>query len=117
MLANRLTEVDEWSVLVLEAGGDETLQSDVPAFAADLQGSKLDWRYKTEPMPNACLAFKNRRYLHLFFVAFHLILSHIGFFLHGFHLVLFFRQLPRNGRNAYWVLSSSTEFFPGLSGL
>ena len=35
----------------LEAGGDETELSDVPALAANLQLSPLDWKYKTEPQP------------------------------------------------------------------
>ena len=61
VLANRLTENSNWNVLLLEAGGDETFLSDVPALAASLQGSKLDWKYKTEPLSTACLAFKHGR--------------------------------------------------------
>lgn len=55
MLANRLTEVENWNVLLLEAGGDETEISDVPLLAGYLQLSKLDWKYKTEPSGKACL--------------------------------------------------------------
>lgn len=55
VLANRLTEVEEWNVLLLEAGGDETEISDVPLLAAYLQLSQLDWKYKTEPQRTACL--------------------------------------------------------------
>ncbi|KAL1132205.1 hypothetical protein AAG570_010162 [Ranatra chinensis] len=61
VLANRLSEVEEWNVLLLEAGGDETEISDVPLLAAYLQLSKLDWQYKTEPQGTACLAMKNKR--------------------------------------------------------
>ncbi|XP_069699000.1 glucose dehydrogenase [FAD, quinone]-like [Periplaneta americana] len=61
VLANRLTEVDDWTVLLLEAGGDETEISDVPVLAAYLQLSKLDWKYKTEPQGTACLGMKNQR--------------------------------------------------------
>jgi glucose dehydrogenase (acceptor) len=34
----------------------------VPALAAYLQLSELDWQYKTEPQPTACLAFNDKRY-------------------------------------------------------
>ena len=48
--------------MLLEAGGDETLLSDIPLFAANLQLSKLDWQYKTEPQPGrACLGHTNKR--------------------------------------------------------
>lgn len=55
VLANRLTEVENWNVLLLEAGGDETEISDVPLMAGYLQLSKLDWKYKSEPQGTACL--------------------------------------------------------------
>lgn len=55
VLANRLTEMENWNVLLLEAGGDETEISDVPLLAAYLQLSKLDWKYKSEPQGTACL--------------------------------------------------------------
>lgn len=55
VVTNRLTEVDKWNVLLLEAGGDETEISDVPLMAAYLQLSQLDWKYKSEPQGNACL--------------------------------------------------------------
>ncbi|XP_046656156.1 glucose dehydrogenase [FAD, quinone]-like [Daphnia pulicaria] len=61
VVANRLSEQPDWNVLLLEAGGDETETSDVPALAAYLQLSELDWQYKTEPQPTACLAFNDKR--------------------------------------------------------
>ncbi|XP_063219270.1 glucose dehydrogenase [FAD, quinone] [Bacillus rossius redtenbacheri] len=61
VLANRLTELEPWTLLLLEAGGDETEISDVPLLAAYLQLSKLDWKYKTEPQGTACLGMKNGR--------------------------------------------------------
>ena len=66
VVSNRLSEIPDWNVLLLEAGGDETETSDVPALAAYLQLSELDWQYKTEPQPSACLAFNDRRYVHSF---------------------------------------------------
>nr|CAD7454018.1 unnamed protein product [Timema tahoe] len=59
VVANRLTEIEPWTVLLLEAGGDETEISDVPLLAAYLQLSKLDWKYKTEPQGTACLGHTN----------------------------------------------------------
>ncbi|XP_050730069.1 glucose dehydrogenase [FAD, quinone]-like [Eriocheir sinensis] len=61
VIANRLSENPSWRVLLLEAGGDETEISDVPALAGYLQLSKMDWRYKTEPQDSACLAMAGRR--------------------------------------------------------
>lgn len=55
VVANRLSEVEGWKVLLLEAGGDETEISDVPLMAAYLQLSALDWKYKSEPQGQACL--------------------------------------------------------------
>lgn len=55
VVANRLSEVNNWNVLLLEAGGDETEISDVPLLAAYLQLTKLDWQYKSEPQGTACL--------------------------------------------------------------
>ncbi|KAB0791786.1 hypothetical protein PPYR_03586 [Photinus pyralis] len=61
VVANRLSEVEQWNVLLLEAGGDETEISDVPLMAAYLQLSGLDWRYKTEPQEGVCQAMVNNR--------------------------------------------------------
>ena len=49
VLANRLSEVADWNILLLEAGGDETEISDVPSLAGYLQLSDMDWQYKTSP--------------------------------------------------------------------
>ncbi|PSN57124.1 hypothetical protein C0J52_01340 [Blattella germanica] len=61
VVANRLSEVRHWNVLLLEAGPDETEISDVPSLAAYLQLSDLDWQYKTEPTGKACLGMKGGR--------------------------------------------------------
>ena len=49
VIASRLSEVPNWSVLLLEAGGDENEVSDVPALAGYMQLSEFDWKYKIEP--------------------------------------------------------------------
>ena len=55
VLANRLTENEDWSVLLIEAGEHETVLSGVPLLAANQQLSECDWQYKTEPQDTACL--------------------------------------------------------------
>ena len=62
VVANRLSEVSSWKVLLLEAGGDETIFSDIPGSVQYLQRSKIDWQYKTTPQTGtACLAFNDNR--------------------------------------------------------
>jgi choline dehydrogenase-like flavoprotein len=61
VVANRLSEISHWTVLLLEAGPDENKISDVPSLAAYLQLSNMDWQYKTEPTDKACLAMKSGR--------------------------------------------------------
>lgn len=43
-LANRLSEMYEYSTLLLEAGGSESLLSDIPIVAATLQMTPIDWQ-------------------------------------------------------------------------
>ncbi|XP_063241678.1 glucose dehydrogenase [FAD, quinone]-like [Bacillus rossius redtenbacheri] len=56
VLASRLTEVAEWRVLLLEAGGEEPEWSRVPAYSSYtlLPESNIDWGYRTVPSPNSC---------------------------------------------------------------
>ncbi|GAB0093761.1 hypothetical protein DMENIID0001_089360 [Sergentomyia squamirostris] len=61
VVANRLTEIPDWKVLLLEAGPDENEISDTPSLAAYLQLSKLDWRYKTRSSNTSCLGMVNNR--------------------------------------------------------
>lgn len=53
-VARRLAEVSEWNVLLLEAGGEESLITSVPAIAHYLQFTDYNWAYHTEKEPNAC---------------------------------------------------------------
>lgn len=46
VLANRLTEIHNWKVLLIEAGGHETEITDVPIFSLYLHRSKVDWGYR-----------------------------------------------------------------------
>lgn len=61
VLANRLSEIPNWSVLLLEAGGHESEISDVPLLSLYLHKSRLDWRYRTQPGTTACQAMKDKR--------------------------------------------------------
>ena len=58
VVANRLSEVGHWRVLLLEAGDEETDISDIPLLAAYLQLGEFDWQYKTEPQTSTCLGKK-----------------------------------------------------------
>ncbi|XP_030033986.1 glucose dehydrogenase [FAD, quinone] [Manduca sexta] len=43
VLANRLTEVTDWNVLLIEAGDNPPIISDKPAFYPLIDSSKVDW--------------------------------------------------------------------------
>lgn len=61
-LAARLSENPNWSVLLLEAGGQENLVMDVPLLVNMLQvNNDINWRYKVESSNTSCLAMKNNR--------------------------------------------------------
>nr|CAD7600709.1 unnamed protein product [Timema genevievae] len=61
VVANRLSEITKWTVLLMEAGEDENEITDVPSLAAYLQLTNMDWQYKTEPTGKACLGMKGGR--------------------------------------------------------
>lgn len=68
VLASRLSEDPDVSVLLMEAGGEETENStfyDIPLFAFLLQQSPSDWEYYTVPQTQsgmASMAGGNRHY-------------------------------------------------------
>ncbi|XP_027839380.2 glucose dehydrogenase [FAD, quinone]-like [Aphis gossypii] len=61
VVANRLTEVAGWSVLLIEAGGDENAMTDVPLLVSYLIGTGFDWGYRTEQQDGICGAMEDRR--------------------------------------------------------
>ncbi|XP_074593795.1 glucose dehydrogenase [FAD, quinone]-like [Brevipalpus obovatus] len=61
VVANRLSADPSVKILLLEAGGSESLFSDIPIAAATLQQGPLDWGYQTEPQETSCFGLINRR--------------------------------------------------------
>ncbi|XP_050590924.1 glucose dehydrogenase [FAD, quinone]-like [Bombus affinis] len=58
VLANRLSEIEDWNVLLLEAGVDGSEIYDIPVLAGNLQLTQIDWKYKTELNENFCRAME-----------------------------------------------------------
>ncbi|XP_076166298.1 glucose dehydrogenase [FAD, quinone] [Ptiloglossa arizonensis] len=58
VIANRLSEMANWSVLLVEAGPDEPGPAETPSFLQLFLGTKLDWQYHTSNESFACLGSK-----------------------------------------------------------
>ncbi|XP_030566708.1 glucose dehydrogenase [FAD, quinone] [Drosophila novamexicana] len=61
VVASRLSENPNWRVLVLEAGGDPPVESELPALFFGLEFSDFMWNYFTENSGTACQAQRNGR--------------------------------------------------------
>ncbi|KAJ4430046.1 hypothetical protein ANN_22254 [Periplaneta americana] len=61
VVANRLTEVPGWSVLLLEAGGEENFITDIPLMASYAQFLGFNWGYRTEPDDRFCRGMEEKR--------------------------------------------------------
>ncbi|XP_049879225.1 glucose dehydrogenase [FAD, quinone]-like [Pectinophora gossypiella] len=61
VLANRLTEISEWKVLLIEAGVNENFIMDIPIVANYLQFTDANWKYKTKPSKQYCAGFENQQ--------------------------------------------------------
>lgn len=61
VVANRLSEDPRVKVLLLEAGGYENLQSEIPVLAPLIQFTELDWQYRTERQKYSCFALQEER--------------------------------------------------------
>lgn len=56
ILANRLSENSNYSILLLEAGNVENPTiTNIPMGAPSLQSTSFNWGYQTEPQKRACL--------------------------------------------------------------
>ncbi|XP_046487546.1 glucose dehydrogenase [FAD, quinone]-like [Neodiprion pinetum] len=56
VVAARLSEVQNVTVLVLEAGDDESAVTQIPSLTLDLIGSEIDWNYDTSNETNCCMS-------------------------------------------------------------
>lgn len=54
VIANRLSEIPQWKVLLIEAGGNENFFSDIPIFSPFLSLTPMNWGYQSEPETKAC---------------------------------------------------------------
>lgn len=54
ILANRLTENPNWTVLLIEAGKVEGIFNQIPLLTSSLQQTEYSWNYRSEPQENAC---------------------------------------------------------------
>jgi choline dehydrogenase-like flavoprotein len=62
VLANRLSEDEESSVLIIEAGGseDDNINISIPLGQGSTLRSKEDWVFETVPQKKACLAMRDK---------------------------------------------------------
>ncbi|XP_053617649.1 glucose dehydrogenase [FAD, quinone]-like [Plodia interpunctella] len=60
VVANRLSEVPDWKVLLVEAGDNPSLTTEMPQlFYANMNTTK-DWKYKSQPQDTACRSYKHK---------------------------------------------------------
>ncbi|XP_060517941.1 glucose dehydrogenase [FAD, quinone]-like [Cylas formicarius] len=59
VLANRLSEIYTWRVLLLEAGGDDNDFTIIPTMGNYLANSEMNWAYSTTPQENICQGLGN----------------------------------------------------------
>ncbi|XP_039754348.1 glucose dehydrogenase [FAD, quinone]-like [Pararge aegeria] len=59
VVANRLSEVCDWKVLLLEAGPEPPLEADIPRLYRTLSKTKYDWHYITKSNEDKQQALKN----------------------------------------------------------
>lgn len=57
VVAGRLSEIEGFTVLLLEAGDAEPVTSTIPWFHTLLPGSTLDWKYETVPQKDILFAY------------------------------------------------------------
>ncbi|XP_059610580.1 glucose dehydrogenase [FAD, quinone]-like isoform X2 [Phlebotomus argentipes] len=59
VVANRLSENPNWKVLLLEAGGDPPIESEIPNLFFSMQHSPYDWDFRAEKSDKASKSIKN----------------------------------------------------------
>ncbi|KAG4069992.1 hypothetical protein HA402_013652 [Bradysia odoriphaga] len=63
VVASRLSEDQNRKVLLLEAGGDPSIESEIPAFADGMKNSVYDWVYHAEKSNRSSKSIKNGTFL------------------------------------------------------
>ena len=62
VLANRLSELENSTVLLIEAGGpDDKSEIHIPLAFAELQNSEVDWQFRTAPQKDCCQGFVSQK--------------------------------------------------------
>ncbi|XP_034936856.1 glucose dehydrogenase [FAD, quinone]-like [Chelonus insularis] len=58
-VANRLSEIRKWRILLLEAGQPEGVLNQIPILLANFHQTDYNWGYKVEKQENACFGMTN----------------------------------------------------------
>lgn len=61
VVASRLSEVNNWKILLVEQGKNPSVQSRIPAMLLSLQHTEEDYKYDLEPNDNYCQGMKNKK--------------------------------------------------------
>ncbi|XP_063622114.1 glucose dehydrogenase [FAD, quinone]-like [Cydia splendana] len=61
VIASRLSENPDWRILLVEAGDDPTLDTELIGDFFNTFHSKNDWEYRTEPSQSYCLSSQNNQ--------------------------------------------------------
>ncbi|XP_034826593.1 glucose dehydrogenase [FAD, quinone]-like [Maniola hyperantus] len=54
VVANRLSEIKKWKILLIEAGPEQPDVTMAPSIAAVIKGSNIDWNFRTQPETLTC---------------------------------------------------------------
>ncbi|XP_050514286.1 glucose dehydrogenase [FAD, quinone]-like [Diabrotica virgifera virgifera] len=61
VLANRLSEIYSWRILLLEAGGNSNKFSEIPQLIANLRRTDMNWGYFSTPQKTCCQGMINKQ--------------------------------------------------------